>query len=863
MSYNVIDNFRYTSNVNPNFERDAYDSLVAANAAAVRGDLEPGHLIYIRGSELTEETKGEGKTFKYWGLGEDGTGIFTEFGSVDTELSEDSDNPVSGKVVLSALSEKQDKIDTVLNINGTDYKVGDSVEIDTSIDVDTELDPTSDNPISNSAVTAQINRLAPRDHTHDINDITGFEFSDLNLDDLKAKISKDDLRLNGECIKLELEDESIDSILSHLSSPETFDTFKVYVNNKYRGLISNSEYGTVLILDDSIFNWEIDSTLIGEHSNTIKVGDTYWSMYSNEGEYPLFTWASTSEVTNGDYEFDNTGKYNSDDKLVTLESSNDVIKTLYGSNWRIPTKSEAEKFINNLEVSINNDLVHIVSNSGDVIEVNFSPLYTAPGYYLNNNNLYFWTSSIDEDDLSKAWAIKLTANSDGVTEFSLVSIPREYAIPVLGMFSKSWVKLRTITDSVLNGTSTNPIQNKAVYNRINEIISDENTNTTSTWSSNKISNYIENNSSIKRRIEVGDVNDIADPDPNTIYLIRLPEEERTQNNEYDEFLYVYIDEVDPETGTSYKRGVFERIGSSGNKQAENELAERIARLESYHVSFSYSASHGTSGNLSSAPTDYHRLYYLSNNNRYYVRTFYVRNANCTYKNNGELVETVSRNITKAELTLNGVKYTNRNSSGVFCDTNGKVIEDIIGSGSGQVNSYNTSHTASISWTCEPHASDNSGKNNSGGSGFNISINYPKLIMFLGDGNINESNIATILKNITGTSLNEKVISDGNVTANVIVLNYDYSKTSITGEGSSPTLNKSFTTSMSLFIASSDPTYTSATSTIVTTVGPEVQQLTDITNSSTVLVSNHSWRVWKTNKSINSASNYRWEVTLIK
>ena len=136
-------------------------------------------------------------------------------------------------------------------------------------------------------------------------------------------------------------------------------------------------------------------------------------------------------------------------------------------------------------------------------------------------------------------------------------------------------------------------------------------------------------------------------------------------------------------------------------------------------------------------------------------------------------------------------------------------------------------------------------------------------MFLGDGNINETNIATILKNITGTYLNERVISDGGVTANVIVLNYDYSKTSITGEGSSPTLNKNFTTSMSLFIASSDPTYTSATSTIVTTVGPEVQQLTDITNSSTVLVSNHSWRVWKTNKSINSASNYRWEVTLIK
>ena len=57
MAYDVIDNFRYCSSTKPNFERDSYDSLAAANAAAIRGDLEPGHLIFIRGSELAEETK--------------------------------------------------------------------------------------------------------------------------------------------------------------------------------------------------------------------------------------------------------------------------------------------------------------------------------------------------------------------------------------------------------------------------------------------------------------------------------------------------------------------------------------------------------------------------------------------------------------------------------------------------------------------------------------------------------------------------------------------------------------------------------------------------------------------------------------
>jgi hypothetical protein len=200
MAYNVVDNFRYCSSTEPNFERDAYDSLVAANAAAIRGDLEPGHLIFIRGSEVNEETKGQRKTFRYLGIKEDGTGYFQEFGEVDSELTEDGTNPVQGRIIKVELDKKQDVIDTVLTINEVPYKVGDEVTIDTSIPIDNTLDPTSENPISNSAITQALNSFSLKEHKHTIEDIVDLELNDISIEELKKKISEDDLRLNGESI---------------------------------------------------------------------------------------------------------------------------------------------------------------------------------------------------------------------------------------------------------------------------------------------------------------------------------------------------------------------------------------------------------------------------------------------------------------------------------------------------------------------------------------------------------------------------------------------------------------------------------------------------------------------------------------
>ena len=852
MAYNVVDNFRYCSSTEPNFERDAYDSLVAANAAAIRGDLEPGHLIFIRGSEVNEETKGQRKTFRYLGIKEDGTGYFQEFGEVDSELTEDGTNPVQGRIIKVELDKKQDVIDTVLTINEVPYKVGDEVTIDTSIPIDNTLDPTSENPISNSAITQALNSFSLKEHKHTIEDIVDLELNDISIEELKKKISEDDLRLNGESIELELEDDSAESVLSNLVAPSEYNTYKVYVNNEYRGLISNTKFGTIFLLDDSIYNWLVDSTSVGDINNMISVGELYWSPLIVGDEYPVYTWGSKTAITSGDYTDTKSEDYLEDDDPVVLKKDDDVIVETYASNWKIPTKEEAQTFISGISnIETYNGNLIITSTNGSLIEIPYSPYYRGPGKYLNNeDSLFFWTSSINEEDKSEAWAIRLISGEGNSLSFDLVSVSRDFALPVLGVFCKSWVKLRTITDAVLNENSTNPIQNKVVAAKFKEMINDEEASANSTWSSSKISSFINDNPSLRTRI-VTDINSISDPDTNTIYMCKLPEEDQTENNIYDEFLYIVVDEVNEVTGTVVKKGIFERIGSSGNKKFEKNLEDRLAILESFHMSFSYTASVGVQANSTaiSKEADYHKLYYSNSNENYYVRSFYCKDARVNYSNNGVLVESnVPREFTSAKLTLGNKEYIYRNSStGVFVDDQGNPITDKIGSGSNQTGSYDSPHTASISWTCQPHDNDKSGTGNSWTTSFDISITYPKIIIFLGassENKITQANVGDILKKINSTNgLKEEFVNG------IKYIPITYSKTAAKSITTS-TISKKFSEEMSIYVATSDQSLTNLYLAIKALGAESAIVPADLSNGSSLSISNHNWRVW-------SSGNQRW------
>lgn len=83
---------------------------------------------------------------------------------VDASLSETSENPVQNKAVTAALNGKQDKItseDVIGTINGQPLHYGNSINIETgtNVTVDSALSDTSENPVQNKVITAALNDI--------------------------------------------------------------------------------------------------------------------------------------------------------------------------------------------------------------------------------------------------------------------------------------------------------------------------------------------------------------------------------------------------------------------------------------------------------------------------------------------------------------------------------------------------------------------------------------------------------------------------------------------------------------------------------------------------------------------------------
>ena len=194
---------------------------------------------------------------------------------------------------------------------------------------------------------------------------------------------------------------------------------------------------------------------------------------------------------------------------------------------------------------------------------------------------------------------------------------------------------------------------------------------------------------------------------------------------------------------------------------------------------------------------------------------------------------------------------------MFVDDQGNPITDKIGSGPNQTDSYDKSHTASITWTCQPHDNDKSGTGNSKTTSFNISITYPKIIIFLGQTSaINQANIGDILKGINGTGgLNESTIEGAKI------IPITYSKTAAKSITTS-TISKKFSVDMSIYVATSDQSLTKL-NLFVNALGAFSEYTpTELSNGSSLNVSNHNWRVWSSgNNKWGEFANYSITATL--
>lgn len=119
-----------------------------------------------------------------------------------------------------------------------------------------------------------------------------------------------------------------------------------------------------------------------------------------------FAWGETTTKENFDwstykyydYNADTLTKYTGNDNRVTLEMSDDVASSKWGSQWRIPTKDELTELKEKCTVKW--------------IEQNgvFGRLYTGP----NGNSIFlpavnsrghYWSSSLNTDDPNEVWCL--------------------------------------------------------------------------------------------------------------------------------------------------------------------------------------------------------------------------------------------------------------------------------------------------------------------------------------------------------------------------------------------------------------------------------------------------------------------------
>lgn len=122
---------------------------------------------------------------------------------------------------------------------------------------------------------------------------------------------------------------------------------------------------------------------------------------SGAGGYRTYIWR-TYKHCNGTE--DGLTKYNAADGLVILEATDDAATINLGANWRTPTREEWQELIDSCVWTMYNGYYKVTS------KVNNKSIFLYEGGYSKGmggllNGLYYWSSSLCDQDMRRAYAL--------------------------------------------------------------------------------------------------------------------------------------------------------------------------------------------------------------------------------------------------------------------------------------------------------------------------------------------------------------------------------------------------------------------------------------------------------------------------
>jgi len=135
---------------------------------------------------------------------------------------------------------------------------------------------------------------------------------------------------------------------------------------------------------------------------------------SGEGQ-KLFDWANYKFNPSGDGK--TMSKYNDEDDLITLQSSDDAVTAAWGGSWRMPTKEEFTELLSNT----NHVWAQVDGVSGmmctDKTDETKTLFFPACGVALSSvvisvgSNGYYWSSSLSDSGVNNGSFLNFSNNS--------------------------------------------------------------------------------------------------------------------------------------------------------------------------------------------------------------------------------------------------------------------------------------------------------------------------------------------------------------------------------------------------------------------------------------------------------------------
>lgn len=151
--------------------------------------------------------------------------------------------------------------------------------------------------------------------------------------------------------------------------------------------------------------------------------DSYYGNYYAWGETKTksnYTWETYKHCTSY-YDPNKEGKltkYTDSDRKKVLKSVDDVATTIYGSNYRMPTKAEIEELMSlpNKWVENYNGIDGLngrvfTGKNDNTLFVPAAGFFTKSSHYDSGSNCDLWSSSISSDNTSYAWYLTFYSNN--------------------------------------------------------------------------------------------------------------------------------------------------------------------------------------------------------------------------------------------------------------------------------------------------------------------------------------------------------------------------------------------------------------------------------------------------------------------